>query len=400
MPALWRVLILMALLVHAEEFICGGTNCAECSPPGLRTAPGVGIDLTMAYGTAAIQYKNGTTADLIRIGGTMEYRSAMRLLAEDALNVRSGGDSLMGTVHFEDPNWRNPYPLNVYWKYPWAWLYNLRTTLPRMVDNYRRGPPEFNPDDWTKTVASMLREIKIQALDTVQPPLKFNDMYISLPDFIDRTMGTYSTRFRLASHIAGLRLSSSPGLIASNAALLLEGLGGGDLINTTATTPSVVLAVSYNAASFGATLQVRDDDMFWPEVVVERPIHGADRVPSDSDGERKYWNGIKGIIERVIGNETVDHVLLLGSHARDDRLLNALKEVSEAQNNFARGLLNRYLRSGTEIGTGENNLTFTGARGAARIARVYMENDGTGFCWEPSWCIEEYDDTKIEHAEL
>lgn len=48
------------------------------------------VDRFVSFSTAAIKFKNGTIHDIAKIDGTPEYSSAMRSLAEDALNRRAG----------------------------------------------------------------------------------------------------------------------------------------------------------------------------------------------------------------------------------------------------------------------------------------------------------------------
>ncbi|CEL09574.1 hypothetical protein ASPCAL12709 [Aspergillus calidoustus] len=83
----------IVLSASSLEGICGCTQCPECKPPGQRSAPGVGIDLTMAYATAAMQFKNGTVRDLAKIDGSAEHSAAMRAITADATNIRNGLNS-------------------------------------------------------------------------------------------------------------------------------------------------------------------------------------------------------------------------------------------------------------------------------------------------------------------
>jgi hypothetical protein len=47
---------------------------------------------------------------------------------------------------------------------------------------------------------------------------------------------------------------------------------------------------------------------------------------------------------------------------------------------------------------GGNSSLFDAARGAAGLARFKMENPGSGFCWEPNWCITDEEDDLVQEG--
>ncbi|CZR67395.1 uncharacterized protein PAC_17294 [Phialocephala subalpina] len=61
---------------NREYRICNG-----CVPRELVHAPGIGIDLSSSYGTAAIRYHNGTVIDVGRVEGSTEYKDLMNRLS-------------------------------------------------------------------------------------------------------------------------------------------------------------------------------------------------------------------------------------------------------------------------------------------------------------------------------
>ncbi|KAF8853651.1 hypothetical protein BDZ45DRAFT_677536 [Acephala macrosclerotiorum] len=55
--------------------------CNGCVPRELVHAPGIGLDLSSSYGTAAIRYHNGTVVDVGRVEGSAEYKDLMNRLS-------------------------------------------------------------------------------------------------------------------------------------------------------------------------------------------------------------------------------------------------------------------------------------------------------------------------------
>ncbi|KAL2813981.1 hypothetical protein BJX63DRAFT_207085 [Aspergillus granulosus] len=400
-PSLWHWLILALMVISAssKEYICGGSPCYECSPPGKLHAPGVGIDLTMAYATAAIHFSNGTTRDLAKIDGSPEYRAAMRAITQDAPNIRNGLDSSMERVYFQDPTWRNPYPLNKYWKQPWAWWYNLLIWRRELVNGfYHQNPPEYFSDDWIRAITAMLSEVKSAAVDPIDPKLDFNEVSLSWPDALYGTRQIHEERFRLACYLAGLKSIRYAGTIVSKAALEYEGVDiYGDELSPAE--PTTVLVISYNAASLGITLWTREvyNDL-QPLRAIESPAYGADYAQYGDS--RKYWAQAQDLMEDIIKGEPVDYVLLLGSHSQDPTLLNALKEVIDHHNNIQLSVMDRYLLPDLDLQQDKNRLLFYGARAAAAIARVGIETNFE-YCWQPDWCIlDEEEPVRYVRSEL
>ncbi|KAF7168435.1 hypothetical protein CNMCM5623_001488 [Aspergillus felis] len=346
--------------------------------------PGVGIDLTMAYGTAAIHFKNGTTRDLIKIDGTQEYLSAMRMIADDAQNVRNGMESK--TI------WLPRRKQKINWRIAREWYRFISEKLSQLRQLI--SPPvvrtEELPDDWIYTIAAMLSEIKSAALDTLVPPLKYNDVYLTWPDFVAGTGHNYKSRFGLACRLAGLE--GIGGNVASSHALKHERTYESDL--------DAMLVISYNAASLGITLNPPldgDRDFPWPLRLVEDGGHAAEHELLQKD-PAKYWQEVRGLLRTVIGNETVDYLLLLGSHARDPGLFQAVKDVLEGQPDIDLSILDRYNPAIPHDSQDEDEPLFMLARVASMIARVGMET-GFQYCIELPSCIalkEEED----RHSEL
>jgi hypothetical protein len=111
------------------------------------------------------------------------------------------------------------------------------------------NPPEVRieelPDDWIYDIAAMLSEIKSAALDMLVPPLKYNYMGLTWPDFKANTAYIYKSHFELACRIAGLEGIGSAN-ITSDYTLLYEGACKKCL--------AAMPVISYNTASLGITL--------------------------------------------------------------------------------------------------------------------------------------------------
>ncbi|KAL2838175.1 hypothetical protein BJY01DRAFT_251078 [Aspergillus pseudoustus] len=211
---------------------------------------------------------------------------------------------------------------------------------------YHDQPPNpvYFSDDWIHALSAMLSDVKSAALDPLDPPLGFNDVYLTWPDALYGTRQIHAPRFSLACHLAGLKSIKYTGNIVSKATLELEGV---DFFpeEVDPTAPTTILA--------------------------ESPVHGAERAQHDDSA--KYLAEVQELFEDVIGDEVVDYVILLGSHSDDSKLLNALKAT------VAHGLLPE---AGLQVDT--DRLVFLGARAAAGIAQVGMESNFE-HCWQPTW---------------
>ncbi|GFF44128.1 hypothetical protein IFM46972_07445 [Aspergillus udagawae] len=161
-----------------------------------------------------------------------------------------------------------------------------------------------------------------------------------------------------------------------------------------------MLVINYNAASLGITLNTPmdgDRDFPWPLRLAEDGGHAAESELAQND-PAKFWHEVRDLLRTVIGNETVDYLLLLDSHARDPGLFQAVKDVLEDQADINLSILDRYNPAIPHDSQDEDEPLFTVARAASRIARFGME---TGFhaCIEPPSCIAS-DQEEDAHSEL
>lgn len=247
----------------------------------------------------------------------------------------------------------------------------------------------------------MLSNIKSAAIDSLDPPLEYNNVLITWPDFVSEYM--YKDRFLLATYLAGLDQFRGRGNSVSSSAIRYEGVDvpcyeeGRRPIEEEFCDPSmpnlpVVLVVSYNAASLGVTLDTRPDgDLSMPARLTENLKLGADQALSANATNvvdyAKYWRDVRECIASVIGNSTIDYLILLGSNAREPDFLQAIKDVIDSREDIVLSVLDRYTAS-LSSGEDQDRALFTAARQTAIEARFGMK---TGFhaCIDPPWCGKE-----------
>lgn len=264
------------------------------------------------------------------------------------------------------------YDSNQDWWSLWAWYSFLSDKL-RLHGLYHSPmTPEEVPDEWVYAVATMLSNVKSVVMDSMNPPLQYNHVLLAWPDFEADTGHIYKGRFSLACHLAGLKelpRSNVASFYALQSKLVDENL-------------PAMLVISYNAASLGITLNWNDPDTFaFPEQLVESTQHGAESALLDIDPAR-YWEEVKVLLKRVIGAGPLECLLLLGSHASDPSLLQAIKDVIERRQGSGPSIPQCGIPSRSQGTEDEDNPVFAVARRASEVAKVGME---TGFfrCMEP-----------------
>jgi hypothetical protein len=256
-------------------------------------------------------------------------------------------------------------------------------------------------DDSVNAISTMLSDLKSAAMDTLDPPLLYNNVLLTWPDFVSEYM--YKDRFLLATYLAGLDQFRGRGNSVSNSVIRYEGVDvacyeeGRRPMEDECCDPSmpnlpVVLVVSYNAASLGVTLNTRPDgDLTMPARLAESPTLGASKGLSahatSMVESAKYWREVRECIASVIGNSTIDYLILLGSNAQDPNLLQAIKNVIDSRDDIDLSILDRYTAP-LSSGDDQNRELFTAARQTAIEARFGMK---TGFhaCIDPLWCGEQ-----------
>jgi hypothetical protein len=243
-----------------------------------------------------------------------------------------------------------------WWRTLRAWL----TTRPLP----ETAPDPYQPDGWVDIVADSLSTIKSNILDPLGST-GYDRVFTTWPDFEAGTGSLYRVRFRLACRRAGLE--HLDGEIVSWHALGYDGIvveqGEDEGEDDEASGPRAMLVISYNAASLGITLNIRDGGIVWPRRLVESPDHGA----ALNNGSSAFWESVKGLLGDVIQDEPVDHILILGSHAYDADLIQAVHDVVGQHENINSSILGRHRGQATDT-RDENCPVFMTARQAAAVA--------------------------------
>jgi hypothetical protein len=139
-----------------------------------------------------------------------------------------------------------------------------------------------------------------------------------------------------------------------------------------------MLAINFNVASLGVSLSTRDLGCD-PVKAFQSPRHGADNI-RNIDG---FWDEVQELLPTTIGDALMDHILLIGSHAREVGLVQALARVIERSPNIDPALLDRYL--GYESEEEKRDALFAAANQATLSARWGMKS-GYVFCIVPDHC--------------
>ncbi|KAL3441088.1 hypothetical protein BJX65DRAFT_289319 [Aspergillus insuetus] len=330
-----------------------GLTHADCIPSTRQDAPGVSIDITMAYVAIAVHFENGTTRDIARVDGSPEYLAAMRSLAEDARIFHGLGGPPVDCTSETTQTFYPPLFIRDWWWALRAW-YGIDTET---------VPDPYQPDGWVDVVADTLSSIKSDILNPLGST-GYDQIFTTWPDFEASTGSLYRVRFRLACRRAGFE--HLDGEIVSWHALGYDGivLEQDEDEDDEALDPRAMLVISYNAASLGITLNIRDGGVVWPRRLIESLEHGA----AQSNGSSAYWDSVKLLLGEVIQDEPVDHILLLGSHAYEADLIRAVQDVVEQHENIKASILERY--HGQAVDARDENLPmFMAARQAAAVAR-------------------------------
>ncbi len=262
-----------------------------------------------------------------------------------------------------------------------------------LVQHIQRAVPSLRPkrpiytDPWITPIQGMLSEIK-SAIQTVEHPITHNLVILSYPDFEADTGHIHLAILQIACEQAGLEEFAAVSQLSSRAALGYYQIR--DCDDDDVPDPychglpeeriDTVLAINYNGVSLGTTLLTRWLGMLFPVRVGEHFNHGADTLLRH-DNPTKYWEEVKAFMEEAIKDEKVDHLMLLGSHATDNDLLGAVREIFEVHGYGT--TWQKYLAKFDTAGSEEH--LFAAARGAARVARNGMI-DGFDACWVPETC--------------
>ncbi|OAL33957.1 hypothetical protein AYO20_06792 [Fonsecaea nubica] len=177
----WIVFILVALMscVHATV-VCDG-----CRPLSLQEAAegdtealfsGVGLSLAPTYGSASIQFANGTISDVALIHGSEAYIRAMKLW--DHLDV----DPPLLDLE-KDSGTSKPPPF----------LQRLRSWYQARLQHGAETSPQATYDELIP-IAEMMSTLFSEANKSV--PLSNNLVFLAIPDFENSTSDTFTRPIR------------------------------------------------------------------------------------------------------------------------------------------------------------------------------------------------------------
>ncbi|KAL2785091.1 hypothetical protein BJX66DRAFT_68086 [Aspergillus keveii] len=367
--ASWKMT--MAIFIAYLPVALGVVECHECRPLDLQQAPGVAIDLTMAYATASIRFRNGTIRPLAMINGTTEYREAMKTIIQGSIaGEKWPWHTIIQTQYIPYTKW--------WWPVVWAKFRVQNAISPPNLDPIYPDPiPEYYI-----AIAAMLSDLKSSVLDPLDPPLKYNKVFLSVPDappFIYEIVN----RFELPCSLAGLEMLG--GDLASLHALKYDGVddwwgpGNEPPAHIDFYYPRMMLTISFNAASLGVSLSARYLGSRDPIEAFQSPRHGADHIQHING----FWDEVQELLARTIADAPVDHILLIGSHAREVSLVEALARAIERSGDIDPSLLDRYQANASEDDRREE--LFGSANQATWSARWGMKS-GYSFCIVPDHC--------------
>ncbi|GFG13490.1 hypothetical protein IFM61606_01167 [Aspergillus udagawae] len=155
--AITFVLFVLTLGTHFHLFSKSDTNHGKASPPVTTEPPGIGLDLTGFYGTAAVSFQNGSIINIGRIEGSSHYEEVIQRL------------SLHSSTHLHPPYVKPPEQFQ---DLPRRKLRSLRKWL---------GLPASGD---VGALAVMIRQLKVQVEDVLSVPMATLPIIISTPHLI------------------------------------------------------------------------------------------------------------------------------------------------------------------------------------------------------------------------
>ncbi|KAI7496590.1 hypothetical protein KC357_g427 [Hortaea werneckii] len=234
----------------------------------------MGLDLTLAYGTAIFWTPNSTSSVAV-IEGSPQYKLAMSNLVR------------YSSTDEEDVSFRRPW-----------------------FCRYLPGLQRCAPDEDLVAVADMLRALRTACDDFAGSPVPYCG--VSAPVSRDWVGSTNQSTF-ISGAIYSAELPK-PGLrwhFAGQAAAMANGASncsfgmscGVERSWFDPTQVKAVLAVDYSQEALTTALMSADDEEFFDEYVETRFDLGAASLSSQDDPQ-EHWRGVKGSIKRALAYTT------------------------------------------------------------------------------------------------
>jgi hypothetical protein len=337
---------------HPSFPICGGVSCEECIPLERQTAPGIGLDLSLSYGTAAINFQNGTTYDVPLVQGNSMYQAAMKDLVLEAKLSRTGRGSELPAIglsqHPDIP---------------------ARPVLQRLLppDIFRALRNMFCPesgippsrDQWVNALAIMLQALKNQ-IEYIHGTQN-TDIWLSVPDFA-WNVEPIIQRLREAATQAGLDIHRRQlqGLAAMKALHGIDHCWDDACDCEDDRRHPSVLVVDHSNQTLGLSLYKRHQGMLETEIAHQKYYfcpYGHNEI-LQSDDEPNFEQVLRRFLASIDG--PVDRVVLTGNGATDAQFWSVLRTVFEGD-----GVL-----SGHSYPRDAQSHTFASARQVARQSRL------------------------------
>jgi len=277
--------------------------CENCPDPRRFTSPGIGFDLTINYGTAAVSFPNGTTIPVSKIEGSPSYKYEMRRLLDESLCL------------YERPAQISSTPRQGRSKHSWATkkLEVLSQTL--QYFHFISTPPKSPIKAMLQALKTSAESFLSQSIHSVEIAVSLNPPYnqdnqTHILDEMLYTLDLVRTiqRPTAANAAAGRRYAQQHSGVQGH----LE----------------YILAVEYSRA--GLMLTVNEVDMTVSEERYRmwRGDLGSDVVREKDD----YWRIVEGEIRRAVqqarGKNHIDYLLLIGDRVfAEPRLMDILVDV-------------------------------------------------------------------------
>lgn len=338
---------------HPSFPICGGVSCEECIPLERQTAPGIGLDLSLSHGTAAIAFQNGTIYDVILSEGNSIYQAAMKDLALEAKLLTAGHE---GKLPAFGSSWE---PEILSQPVMEKLLPNaLFKAFRHMICPNAAGIAPSR-DQWVNALAGMLQALKTQVENIHRT--QSNEIWLSVSDFAWHVEPVMQ-RIQEAATQVGLHVHRHrlQGLGAMKELHGIDHCWDDDCSRQDDLRDAGVLVVDRSNHTLGLSLYTRTQGMLETKTTQQEYHFGL------CGHNKMLHSGHKPDFEPMLRNflastdQPVNRVVLTGSGATDPMFLSALRAVFGATSGLDE---QSYLRDA-------QSHAFASARQGARQSRL------------------------------